>query len=213
MSAKATTRGTGTVVVASPASLDRTDHSYRDGSGNRINLCVGDVLRMSGIVQPYPDAAQRFVEHARNLGETVHDWCDYLDRDGFIVEELRDTEILPYVLAYSRFREECSPCWDSIEESVSALGCAGTPDRIGNIRVKGIHEVLIDIKTPRKAEAHWGIQLSAYQILTGRSECALYALLLSSDATYKLIPYKSEPEVFLAALTVAKWKLANNKNK
>jgi len=196
--------------MSAKATLDKLTHSYTASDGNRVSLCVSDVLRLSGIVQPYPEGAQRFVEHARELGETVHEWCDYMDEGATDVESLADSEILPYVLAYQRFREEHRPEWDVIEGSYATEEFAGTVDRMGEI---GKESVILDIKTPRKAEAHWGIQLSAYQILTGRSECALYALLLSSDATYRLIPYQPEPDVFLAALKVAQWKLANGKVK
>jgi hypothetical protein len=199
--------------MSAKATLDKLTHSYTASDGNRVSLCVSDVLRLAGIVQPYPDVAKLFVEHARELGETVHEWCDYMDEGAIDVESLADSEILPYVLAYQRFREDEHPAWQHIEQSLhSDLGFAGTLDRVGYLS-KTDKEVILDIKTPRKAEAHWGIQLSAYQILTGRSECALYALLLASDATYRLIPYKAEPEVFLAALKVAQWKVANGKVK
>jgi hypothetical protein len=201
--------------MSAKATLEKGNHVYTV-AGKQVPLCVSRILELSGIKQPYPEAAQRFVEHARDLGETVHEWADFLDSDAWKESDaiacLSETEPLPYVLAYQRFREEYRPSWDVIEGSYATDEFAGTVDRIGQIR-QGINspEVIIDIKTPRKAEAHWGIQLSAYQILTGRSECALYALLLSSDATYRLIPYQPEPEVFLAALKVAQWKCKHGK--
>jgi hypothetical protein len=200
--------------MSAKATLEKGNHVYTV-AGKQVPLCVSQIMQLAGIVQPYPEAAKNFVEHARELGEVVHGWCDYLDENTettVIVDDLDGTEVLPYVLAYQKFREEHRPHWTEIENSLSdeELGFAGTPDRIGYI-VNELEESIIDIKTPRKAEAHWGIQLSAYQILTGRSECALYALLLASDATYRLIPYKAEPEVFLAALKVAQWKVLHNK--
>jgi hypothetical protein len=195
--------------MSAKATLEKGNHVYTV-AGETVPLCVSEILRLAGIVQSYPEAAQRFVEHARDLGETVHQWCDYLDEGSADVSPLEDSEILPYVVAYQRFRADHLPEWDVIEGSYATDEFAGTVDRVGTLE-GGEANVILDIKTPRKAEAHWGIQLSAYQILTGRSECALYVLLLASDASYRLIPYKPEPEVFLAALKVAQWKVANGK--
>jgi len=196
------------------ATLDRLTHTYTGRDGERVSLCVSDVLRLSGIVQPYPDGAQRFVEHARELGETVHEWCDYLDEGSADVSSLDGSDILPYVLAYQRFREECQPEWEHIEQSFVAEDCAGTPDRIGTIlRDKHRTPVIADIKTPRQPERHWQIQLSGYQWLGNRVDCMLFAVHLASDASYKLRPYESDIDTFRAALKVAQWKLANGKTK
>ena len=194
--------------------LERGTHTYVAGDGQRVPLCVSDVLSLSGIVQPYPPSAMNFVEHARELGETVHEWCAYLDSgedaDG-VIDSLRDSEPLPYVLAYQRFRKRHYAAWECIEQPFvdAELGVAGTPDRIGSIDIEpdGIHPALIDIKTPKSKADHWGLQLSGYQHLSRRSECLLFVLHLCSDATFKLRPYPSDIETFLAAVKVAKWRL------
>jgi len=155
------------------------------------------------------------VEHARELGETVHEWADYLDRGGLAdVSSLEGSEPLPYVLAYQRFRADHPPAWEHIEESFVLDGCAGTPDRIGSImRGNKCIPVIVDIKTPRQPEKHWQIQLSGYQWLANRLDCLLYAVLLRSDATFKLLPYESDIGTFCAALRVAQWKVSNGKGK
>lgn len=194
------------------ATLDRATHTYTDSEGGRVALCVSDVLRLSGITQPYPEipSVMNFVEHARELGERVHEWCDYLDNGGDAVENLEDTELLPYIMAYQRFREEHKPEWEHIEQSFQSGGCAGTPDRIGSIvRGKKRIPVIVDLKTPNKAEKHWQIQLSGYQWLSNRIDCMLYVVHLASDSSFRLRPYESDLLTWEGALTVAKWRLAN----
>lgn len=207
--------------MTTPALLNRADHTY-SSDGKKVPLCVSDVLRLSGICPAYPDipSVLNHVEHARELGETVHEWCDFLDTedpDGEsmsvpveAVEALRETEPLPYVCAYQKFRCEYEPDWAHIEQSFHLEECAGTPDRIGTIERNGKRiPVIVDIKTPRQPEKHWQIQLSGYQWLANRLDCLLFALLLRSDATYKLLPYDSDIGTFCAALRVAQWKIRN----
>lgn len=194
------------------ATLDRATHTYTDHAGERVALCVSDVLRLSGITQPYPDnpMVMGFVEHARELGTRVHEWCEYLDDGLDDVELLAGTELLPYVLAYRRFCDQYQPEWEQIEGGLAKEGCAGTPDRIGTImRGKSRIPIIADIKTPKKAEKHWQIQLSGYQWMTNRLDCLLYVVHLASDASFKLRPYESDIPTWEAALTVAKWRMAN----
>jgi len=68
---------------------------------------------------------------------------------------------------------------------------------------------IVDIKTAVKPEKHWGLQLSAYAMLSGRQDYSLYALHLTRTGEFELLPYQFEPEAFLAALTVAQWKTKN----
>lgn len=198
--------------MSATATLERGTHTYTASDGKRVSLCVSDVLRLSGITQPYPDnpMVMNFVEHARELGTRVHEWCDYLDEGGLLVADLEDSELLPYVTAYQRFREKHQPGWIHVEDSFTKDECAGTPDRIGSILYRDVvTPVIIDIKTPKKAEKHWQIQLSGYQWMTGALECRLFALHLASDASFKLRPYESDIPTWEAALTVAKWRIAN----
>lgn len=199
------------------ATLDRLTHTYSGENGERVGLCVSDVLRLSGICQPYPElpSVLNHVEHARELGEVVHEWADFVDNGGASpydinceIYDLEDSEPLPYVLAYQRFREKHEPEWEHIEQSFHLDGCAGTPDRIGTILRGGKRiPVIVDLKTPRKEEKHWQLQLSGYQWLASRIDCLLYVVHLASDATFKLRAYESDIPTFRAALTVAKWRM------
>lgn len=201
--------------MSATATLERGSHVYTDAKGERVPLCVSSVLRLAGVCQPYPDipSVLNHVEHARELGETVHEWADWFDQgytDRSDLSVLDGTEPLPYILAYQRFRVEHEPEWTHIEQSFALEDCAGTPDRIGTIkRGKARIPVIVDIKTPRQAEKHWQLQLSGYQWLANRLDCLLFALLLRSDATYKLLPYESDIGTFCAALRVAQWRIKN----
>lgn len=193
------------------AVLDKATHTYTAGA-QRIPLSVSQVLSLSGICPAYPDdpRVMAFVEHAGMLGQTVHDWCDYLDSGESDVSGLEGSEILPYVVAYQRFREECRPEWEGMEVSLwdEKLNCAGTLDRVGSmIHGKSRRPVIVDIKTPKSAAKHWQIQLSGYQHLANRVDCSLFVVHLAGDGRYKVRPYESDIPTFLGAVAVAQWKL------
>jgi hypothetical protein len=194
--------------------LEKASHTYTC-AGKPIELCVSDVLRLAGIVKPYPESAKANVEAARDKGEALHDWTAYMDDCEFDHEALHllddDPELLALVLAYQRFREECEPEWSHVEEPFERENCAGTPDRIGRMKISGERRgVIVDLKTPKRAEKHWQIQLSGYQWLTEYDRCELYVVWLQADGTYRLLTYTPEPEVWTSALAVARWQVLNN---
>lgn len=196
-------------MTASIAVLNPATHVYTDSTGVKLPLCVSDVLELSGISPEYPETAA--MEYARDLGWAVHDWCTYLDsEDGEdSIEGLEGTELVPYILAYQRFRVDYRPKWQHIEQSFSREDCGGTPDRIGLIDVDSKPvKVILDLKTPQRIGKHWQIQLSAYQWLAESKSSELYVLQLGKDAAYKLTRFESDRKTWLAALRVARWKLA-----
>lgn len=204
--------------MSATATLQRETHTYLDGDGKSVSLSVSAVLSLSGIVQPYPESAAAFVEHAGTLGTVVHEWAEYLDLnplggdESLAIECLEDSIPLPYVLAYQRFLQEHQPEWEHIEQSFTdpKLDCAGTPDRIGTIkRGKSRIPAIIDIKTAKQVAKYWPIQLSGYQLLANRLDCMLYVVHLAGDGSFKLRPYESDTLTFLAAVQVAQWRLRN----
>lgn len=192
--------------------LDHTTHTYTQ-DGVRIPLCVSDVLALSGITKPYPDEAQANVERAANLGKRVHQWATWMDEedspDPGELDVLSGTRILPYLLAYQKFREDFNPRWSQIEYSFVRDGVAGTPDRIGLLHLEEDRiAVIVDLKTQKKPAAHWGIQLSGYQwLIEGDLSWKLYVVWLQEDGTYKMLNYSINSAVWEAALTVAKWQI------
>lgn len=190
--------------------LDPESHTYTSG-GKPILLSVSDVLRLSGIVEPYPPHAARFVEAAGELGETVHQWCQFLDEGGSDVSALEGTPLLPYLVAYQRFREKHLPDWEQIEQPLAdeELGIAGTPDRIGYITWDGARvKTIVDLKTAKKPEKWWGLQLALYKYLYGGAT-ALLSVHLRDDGQFTPTPYLDAQKAALAAVEVAHWKILN----
>lgn len=194
---------------AAVAVLDALTHTY-SVNGEKLSLSVSRVLQESGIAPAYPPEAMSYVEAAREKGEAVHQWCEYADRGGDDFRLLEDPEydqqVLPYILAYQRFRTDYLPEWQFIEMPFHRDDCGGTPDRIGTIAGE---IAILDIKTPKRAAPHWQIQLSAYQWIGGleKESLKLYVLLLGCDATYRLLPYESDIPTWECALHIARWKL------
>jgi len=196
--------------------FEEIGHTYAL-DGKPVELCVSEVLELAGITG-YSDRVPRYlIEHARMIGTAVHTACHYLDLGELDVETV-DEQIAGYVMGYHKFRECHEPEWELMEEPMAdgALGVAGTADRIGEIRLPEdtagggcATRAILDIKTAVKVEKHWGLQLSAYAMLSGHPEYALYVLHLTRTGEFELLPYKYEPEAFLAALTIAKWKTGN----
>lgn len=182
--------------------LDPYTHTYTV-NGMPVDLCVSDVIELAGIKKPYPPEAAQHVEHARLLGNCLHRWCEHIDLGGEFHTESHGTEVEPYIFAWASFLEDNQPEWTHVEESFYKEGIAGTPDRIGLLKDQ---PVILDIKSPKKAEPHWGIQLTAYKWLTDYPvEYQLWVCWLHSDGTYKLLNYTPELEIWKAAVTLAKW--------
>ena len=195
----------------STVTFEEITHTYAV-DGKPVELCVSDVLEMAGITG-YSDRVPRYlIEHARMIGTAVHKACHYLDLDALDVDTV-DEQIAGYVIGYLKFREQYEPRWSLMEEPMAdpVLGVAGTADRIGSFR--GNEAAIVDIKTAVKPEKHWGLQLSAYAMLSGRQDYSLYALHLTRTGEFELLPYQNEWGVFLAALTVAQWKSRNGAKK
>lgn len=219
--------------------FEEISHTYAV-DGKLVELCVSDVLELAGI-SGYSDRVPRYlIEHAGQIGTAVHKACHFLDLDELDIDTV-DPQIAGYVMGYHKFCQQYEPRWESMEQPLAdiGLGVAGTPDRIGkiilpksgNLGIAKIKEssvvqlpdfgnsgdvgnlvsAIIDIKTAVKAEKHWGLQLTAYAILSYLSNHALYALHLTREGEFELLPYVFQPGVFMAALTVAQWKKQNKK--
>ncbi len=199
----------------STVTFEEITHTYAI-DGKPVELCVSDVLELAGITG-YSDRIPRYlIEHAGEIGTAVHRACHYLDIGELDIYTV-DQQIAGYVMGYHKFCQQYEPEWQSIEKPLAdiGLGVAGTPDRIGHLwnftkqLRRKTEAVIVDIKTAVKPEKHWGLQLTAYAILSYLSDHVLYALHLTRDGEFELLPYVFQPGVFMAALTVAQWK---NKN-
>lgn len=190
--------------------FDELSHTY-EADGQKVPLCVSDVLLLAGISGYSELVPRHYIENAAITGSAVHKACEYLDEGDLELDSL-DPSIAGYVMGYHNFTKRYEPTWDHIEDSWAdlELGLAGTPDRIGTVLLNG-HETpaIIDIKTPAKAEKHWGLQLTAYAILSGREDHKLFALHLDRGAGYELREYPFDRDTFMAALRVAHWRIRN----
>lgn len=192
--------------------LDHATHTYTQ-DGVRIPLCVTDVLALSGITKPYPEEAMYNMERARHLGERVHQWAAWMDEedrpDPGELDVLTGTRILPFLLAYQRYREDFRPEWSHIEHSFVRDDVAGTPDRIGRIETpEGRISAIVDLKTAADPQPYWPIQLTGYWwLLDSDPSWNLYVIHLHRDGTYKPLNYSNHTEIWEAALTIAKWQI------
>lgn len=171
-------------------------------------LSVTRVLERAGLVS-YPSAT----DYHKERGTFVHRASEMVDR-GTLDWAALDPVLIPYCEAYRKFVEEARP-EIVLSETPMYHGTylyAGTFDRV--IRLNGITS-LIDLKTgsPHPATA---LQVAAYSELVRVNAdivCSKHFVLhLRDDATYKLQEIndvKRNFRVFLAALSVARWKEEN----
>ncbi len=179
------------------------DHSYWLGE-----------LRMESVTETLVDAGmidrRFFTEESRTRGKYVHTAAEMIDRGTLDWDALDDT-LRPRCEAYAKFCRDANPEILLTETPMHhpVYFYAGTPDRI--VKINGTR-MLIDLKTgvPVPATA---LQLAAYKELiraNGTGFCSkCSALYLRDDGSYKLHEYPDHArnlQIFLSALTVARWK-------
>jgi hypothetical protein len=174
------------------------------------NLSVTRVLEMSGLIPPYPPDARFFVERAGDLGEAVHEWAQYIDTtEDPDVDGLEGCDLVPYIMAYQKFREKYQPEWLSIEQPAIREGIGGCADRIGYLCNGDQNYTILEIKTSQRIANWWGLQLTGYQWIYEEYEARLQVLHLGRNASYRLLEYPSEPGVWDAAMQISHWKIQN----
>lgn len=182
-------------------------HIYRlDGE---ILPSVTTVLKEAGL---YNFTFGGGVYH-RDLGQYVHAAAEYLD-SGDLDEETLDDTIKPYMEAYKKFKAEAGFRIRLNEQRLyhKTYLYAGAIDREGDICGA---PALLDIKTGGE-QAVTAVQLAAYRLLLDNNEhkCSrAYALHLRDNGTYTLKEakdYMKNRGIFLAALSLYKWKMQNN---
>ena len=203
-----------------------SDHTYWQGDpdgGERL-LSATQVGKLAGLID-----TRWFKPHHADRGTKIHKALEYFDQpDVDLDEENLDEAIVPYLTAYRKFIEDHQPRWEGVEEVMAdtSLMLAGTIDRWGTMVVEGsVNRVMavVDIKTGGSAPFH-ALQLACYQHLiirhlqlTGKTTLTSsqypvrrYALYLRKRGTYKLAPFTDVKDVavFMAAHTVASWKVA-----
>jgi hypothetical protein len=185
--------------------FDPATHTYTHG-GERIPS-VTQILDMISDLDSIPS---HILKHAAARGDAVHFACELHDRDDLAWETL-EAELVPYVEAWIKFRQQTGFVPDKIEHRMfhPALRYAGTLDRTGTM---GGKHVLIDLKAVVAVYPTTGPQLAAYEQLLKATEpdcppLERFAVQLKKDGNYKLHPYadRADYSVFVSALTLWKW--------
>jgi hypothetical protein len=182
--------------------FDEATHTYSI-DGTIPLMGVTTIIRESGLMDlRYADEA------ALGRGETVHTMTELFDKGQLDLTKFENPAV-PYLEGWKKFRSESNAEILEIEQMVAhkAYRYAGRVDRY--IRLNG-HEAILDIKTGVRAPWH-GVQLAGYRLCyPNASVLKCYCLYLSNDGKYRLEP-KNDPgdeRIFLAALTIAQWKVS-----
>jgi hypothetical protein len=145
-------------------------------------------------------------------GRYIHAASEMIDRNSLDWTTL-DPVLVPYCEAYRSFVEDCRPIVAVSEKPLYHAQhlFAGTPDRVVRMYDR---MVVIDIKSGAPIAANW-LQVAAYRELVQVNE-DIHAtqgaiLCLQDDGKYRLKTcnlkdMKRDYQIFLAALTVVRWK-------
>lgn len=191
--------------------FDPVAHRYRWNAET-----VPSVTQVLAPLIDFSMVAPDVLEHARQRGTAVHR-CVQLDITNDLVEESVSPEIAGYLKAWRAFRTECGideADFGDPEKPLyhQLLRFAGTPDVPLCINDRW---AVLDVKTADVLGDTWPIQTAAYleliNVNTPKGNHLIqdrYSLRLRDNGTYKLEQYKDRGDwgVFLAALTLHKWK-------
>lgn len=183
-----------------------SDHSYWLDA-RRLDG-VTEILRDAGMVN-----GSWFTEESRTRGTYVHAATEMIDK-GSLDWTALDPVLIPYCQAYQKFVEDKRPVILLSEKHLyhAVHLYAGTPDRV--VTLDGA-TALIDLKTGVPAPAT-AIQVAAYRELVRVNEDIIpakcFSLHLRDDGTYRLAEIndlRRHFNIFLAALTVVRWRREN----
>lgn len=182
-------------------SLEFYDKSHvYELDGERIP-CVSDLCRFLH-KEIYKDAPLWQMEAPADRGTKVHAATEALDKTGRA--EIEDS-YLPYLQAYSQFRQEHEVQWELIEyaDYHPELMYAGTIDRYG---IVDGYRTLADLKTTyRVYKPLCGASLNLYRLILEARQKAVERLIiihLKKDGTYKLVNIPIDGAVAMALITL-----------
>ncbi len=185
--------------------FDPDKHEYRLDS-----VVLPHVTEITDQLVDFSMVAPEVLKKAQRRGQAVHFACE-LDDKHILDEESVHPNIMPYLQAWRKFKEDTKFSAAYIEERIFSRqhGYAGTLDRAGSLNGK---RCLIDLKARDTITPEVALQTAAYSNalseMTGYLVEARYALQLKSDGSYRLTQYKDPRDIsiFLAALNVHKWR-------
>ncbi len=184
--------------------FDEASHTYR--WRGEVRPSVTQVLDK---LHSFANVPMEVLNTAKKRGSTVH-MLTQLNDEKDLVEDSVEPAFAGYLEAWRKFCTEHSPEWLAIEEAVYSeiWGVAGTPDRYATITYEGRRLLAqIDIKTSAASHPCWGVQLSAYNHLSGHKEALRLTCQLRANGTYKLTPWKDPNDwpVFLSLINLSNW--------
>lgn len=190
--------------------FDPATHRYT--FNGRLIPSVTGLLKDAGILKFGGQGTELENEVTMSRGRAAHAACEYLDQGRLDPATVAD-EVMPYLMAYEKFKAERGFKPRRIEEPLFSptFMFAGTLDREGVI---GKEAWLIDLKTG-KAEPHHGLQLAGYDLLlpTLTRPRRRAVLELHNDGSYRIEEYtgRRDRDVFQSILAVYWWKMNNGK--
>jgi len=188
-----------------------SEHSHTYKVDGEVIPSVTQVLTLAGI-SDVSGIPAHILQRASEIGTAVHLATELLDKDDLDLDSL-DPQIVGYVTAYQRFKEESGVTYELIEHRTTAEYCGirygMCVDRVGAI---GGKMAVFDIKTSSKPQASWKIQTAAYTHGLGDADTFERRIVhLCKDGSYKQICYDdpNDHTAWGAALVVAQWRLQN----
>jgi hypothetical protein len=195
--------------------FDQKTHTYFEG--DRIIPSVTQVLEGNRLIdlENVPGAT---LEAKRELGDSVHRACHYLDENDFDYSTMQP-EWAPYIDAYLLFCEEVgfTPDPEWIEKSgvytFNGMKFGYTIDRVG--RISTIKQrVVLELKCAYKAEPSWKLQTAAYEMVVPKKPgefISRVAVQLKPDGSYRAHIYENprDKDAWLWALALTTWRIEN----
>lgn len=181
-------------------SFNKEQHKY--SVGDTPIPGVSEIMKELGLCD-LSGVPVELLNYKRELGETVHEALDLLDKGLLDEESIEGSPILPYVNAYKTFLFEYSPLveWSEIIFH-SERGYAGTADR--GLTMNG-NTWLLDIKTGCK-HRNQRLQTAAYNLHFGyeRRGC----LYLKEDGTFELDEHedREDYDIWIFLVRAFHWK-------
>jgi len=185
--------------------FDEEKHEYT--LAGRVIPSVTQLLKDAGVLQF--GVGELANEAAMMRGKAVHAACHYLDEGDLNWKSVSD-EIIGFVFAYEKFKEETGFKPDRIEERLfhPSLMYAGTLDREGTWKLSK-NRVLIDLKTGQD-QPGYALQLAGYDLLlpTLTLPRERFGVELYADGSFKLIDHneESDRDIFLSIVSLWWWK-------
>jgi hypothetical protein len=199
------------MTTAPDIEFDESTHTYRV-NGQKV-ISVTQAIDEGGFGDWKKFVDQMDLAYAQQLGTAVHSAIE-LYEEGTLDTAPLDPLIEPRVDAYEKFKRECDVLPVELEQVVynPIYGYCGRLDFRG--RVHG-DRAIVDFKSG-VVDHVVAVQLAGYAgCMDDPATYARYSLQLKDDGTYRLheyprADYRTDFNVFLSALAVAKFKRSKN---